>query len=172
MTKIQTRSMREEKIAKLVTDIAVSNHQIAMSEEVKTAAIEIFTRQTTRRHDLQIYDILIIDKNYSVICLVKRNKLDEDFYFKEAPIKVSLRDDVEIQEVLNDDDTINWAIVSEPHMYGSLVAILERSIEYCLHPSRTDVVEVTNYEKPLLLLMQDINWGFFKESMTEEEVEQ
>jgi len=174
MSKIQERTIKKDKIDLLLADkSAVLNYSIVKTNEEKKIAIEIFDRQATKRHDLQVYSIIIERTEFCAILLIKRNKLDENHYFREDPIEVELKEGIKIKDVLNDEDTLNWAIVSEKETFYELVDILNRSKEYCLHPSRVDIVHITNYDdKPLLLLMKDLNWSFFKNDVIQKEEEE
>lgn len=167
MAKIQQRKIKQEKLQQLLDDKAVSNYAIVHNDEEKNFAKDIFTRQIEKRHDLHIYDVEVTSAEYDVLLIMKRNKLDESLYFKDAVLERKLKSSIDINTVLDDYDTLNWATfdpetVTQEH-FQQIADVLKTSIEYSICPSRMSIVHIYNIEKPALLLMRDMNESFFEE---------
>lgn len=169
MAKIQYRKIKSKNLQQLLDDKAVSNYALVYNDGEKNFAKEIFIRHITKQHDQHIFDVHIIDSDHDILLLVKRNKLDENLYFKDVVLERKLKSPLTLEDILADPRILNHAVFDHESVlqghFQQVIAIFQRIIERCVvvHPDRLSIVHLYSLEKPVLLLIQDMNEEYFEE---------
>ena len=167
MPKIQQRTIDTESFLKLKNDPHVINCTICNTEIELALSISIYEQFMKRRHDLQMYQLKNEEATGYALILVKRGKFNEQKYFN-ALKKYFLKPSITLGDILADECMLNHCITQNEEVFKEAVKIMKRSIEYCLHPSRSEVIQIVFPNTPQLyaaLLIQD---GFSDEFFEEE----
>lgn len=166
MAKIKNRILKTvNDFENLQNDPAIVNSAIAKDSEQLDFANGIFERQLHNRHDWSIYNLTAQDDPFFLASLlVKRNKLDDERYFCVDVFERTLKEKYVLQDVINDQDTLNFVIVESEETYKDIVQFALRCIPFFPHPSRTSLVRILdqNPQKYILVIMLDLNEYFFE----------
>lgn len=165
MAKIQFRVLKDrEAFNDLIQQKKiVINYAEAKDQQDLDFANDIFIRQLNSRHDWVIYNVVTQDRAFCASMLAKRHMIDEETYFKPDVADRVLRPDITLEEVLQDQDILNYSVTESSEVFREAIAILGRSQRH--FPAPTTLCAVSIPGKPTLLvliLMYMSNKAFFE----------